>query len=275
MRISSTRQWLIALAAAAVVPAVYGGSQQFEQPNQRELAAQLLGSDIQERRKALDATRHLGGRMAPALRTALFTALEREALLHTTRYHATKRGEVLGDMDDPEFIGAVTRAVAVLQDPRAIPGLVAALGTGATVTNALAEFGEAAAPPVIGVVAAPDSTPDAIGHGLITLRFMVEGRSTRPLSPQTQAGIRRVAEQRLTGKQPFVTTLWRAIDLAVALRDTDLNAIVKAIAENPQETITRGFTDPSLVERTQKHAADRLAGVPALPSRQALSDVVK
>jgi hypothetical protein len=267
MKMLTARPWLFVVAIVALAPAVSTGRAQMQPVDQEILARQLLGSDVLDRRGALEAARKLGPGMDASLRRALFTALEREGRMHSQRYHAVKRGESVKELEDAEFIGALTRVTAGLRDPRAIRGLVEALGTGAIVTNALADFGEAAAPDVLAVVMSTASVPDAVGHGLITLRFMVEGQPLRPLSVATLSDIRRAAKQRLTGRQPFVTTIWRAIDLALVLEDPELTTIVKLIAENPAELYGRGVDDPELVERTQKVAADGLAGIPALPLR--------
>ena len=55
-------------------------------------------------------------------------------------------------LEDPEFVGPITRAVARLQDPAAIPALVGVLGTGSTAIRVLVAFGEPAAPEVIATV---------------------------------------------------------------------------------------------------------------------------
>jgi len=51
----------------------------------------------------------------------------------------------------------------------------------------------------------------------------------------------------------------------VVLNDAGLRGIVEALASDPNEVIARGVTDPGDIARTQKWAADRLAGVPPLP----------
>lgn len=269
MTTSLRRIWLFVIPVLAVAGLLYINPAGAQSNDQGTIAKQLLGPDETDRHTALAAAQRLGAKMDPTLRTALFTALEREGKRHAERYRATKRGEALGDMEDAEFIGALTRAVVPLRDARAIPALVDALGTSALVTNALADFGEPAAPAVLAVVTSTESMPDAIDHGLITLRFMVEGSLGR-LSPGLLAQIRAAASQRLTGQQPFVSTIWRAIDLAMALKDPDLTKIVQSIADSPFEVRSRGVTEPDLVERTQKWASDRLAGVPALPTRLVL-----
>jgi hypothetical protein len=132
------------------------------------------------------------------------------------------------------------------------------------VRDALADFGERAAPAVLAVVNSPDAHYSAVDEGLITLRFMVEGTGPRPLSAGTLDQIRGAARQRLTGKQYF-TTLWRAIDLAVVLKDPNLRQTVQALASDPTEVSARGVTNPDLIARTQQWAAQRLAGGPSSP----------
>lgn len=235
------------------------------QDDQKALAQLILSADTQERARALEAARLLGPQSTgPELRAALFTALEREGGLRAQRYEAGLRGDPVEPLSDPEFMLNAARVVADLGDPRAVPALAAALGSGHTVTRTLAAFGERAAPSVLAVATSPKTRPTALDHALITLRFMVEGVDEHPLSSGTLEQIRRVAAQRLTGTQDAVT-LGRAIDLAVALNDSDLRRIVQAIASDRNEVIARGVTEPDLIERTQTRAADRLAGVPPQP----------
>ncbi len=236
------------------------------QVDQRTIAQQLLDQDnVAARNKALDMAQTVGAQNAsPELRAALMTTLAREGQRHAERYEAGRRGEELEPMADPEFIARVSRVVIELQDPQTIPALTGALATGIQVPRALARFGEQAAPAVLRTVADPDGWYDAVGGGLITLRFMVEGAATRPLSSGVRDQIRRVAKERLTGKQHF-TILWRAIDLASVLKDAELTRIVETIASDANEVAARGVDDPEVVELTQKRAADLIAGKAPLP----------
>lgn len=155
-----------------------------------------------------------------------------------------------------------------LRDPDSIPALVSAVGLGATsVYHALAAFGEPAAVAVARLVQQPDARLSVVNDGLLTLRFLVEDGGWRTLSPPALQAVRHVARQRLTGTQS-VTTLWWAIDLAVASDDRELRTIVAAFAADHNEAIARGVLDLELAQRTQKRAADRLAGVPPLPPRK-------
>jgi len=103
---------------------------------------------------------------------------------------------------------------------------------------------------------------------LIALRFLVEGAQSQPLSSVTRQGIAAAAAQHLSQPGRPIgtgTTLRRAMDLAVLLDEPKTRRMVEAIASDPKEVTARGVTDPELIAQTQKQAADRLAGVPALP----------
>jgi hypothetical protein len=53
----------------------------------------------------------------------------------------------------------------------------------------------------------------------------------------------------------------------LALNDAQLRRIVHSLAHESNEVRARGVTEPDLIARTQKIAADGLAGVPPLPRR--------
>jgi hypothetical protein len=242
--------------------------QRLAQTDQHALAQQLLGDSAAERANAVAVAETLGAaNTGPALRAALVAALEREGRLLRERSQAARKGAALEELEDPEFIAHAARTVAELHDPGTIPALVNyGLGTGGPPIDTLAAFGEQAAPAVLAAVMSPDTPHDTVDSGLITLRFMVEGRASRALSAGTIAQIRRAAEQHLaTGKGLQITTLWWAIDLAIALNDAKLRGIVQSIASDQNAVLDRGVVDLQLVAQTQKRAADRLAGIPPLP----------
>lgn len=257
------RRWhLIVSTAVACIAAMAHGTELRAQINQREIAQQLLEGGPAERAGALGRVRAIDVRsLSPELRSALLTALEREGEVHARR----RRGEV-GFLDNPDLLPGLTRVVVGFRDAGAIPGLVGALGSSPPAMHGLAGFGERAAPAVLDVLSRDDS-PAVLMDGLITLRLMVEGAATNPLSPATLNRIRGTAERLLTSKQ-VVTTLWRAIDLAVALSDPALTRTVESIAADRNAVLARGVSDPDLVARTQQRAADRLAGLPASPRRE-------
>ncbi|MGH7470674.1 MAG: hypothetical protein ACRENP_22225 [Longimicrobiales bacterium] len=211
---------------------------------------------------ALQAARKIGAaNIGGELRVALITLLERENVVVAD---AARRGVPLDTYESPEFIAHLSRFVAELRDPRAIPALAEAIYGGGTVARALAAFGEQSVPAVTRVVAAPDVHYDVVNHALLTLRFVLEGQT--PVSSSTRNQIRESAALRLTGKQYF-TTLWKAMDLAITLNDPSLRAIVQTIASDRGQILARGISDPEVIARTQRLAVERLAGVPALPRR--------
>lgn len=232
---------------------------------QRQIAQQLVGADSQKRHEALEALEAMKPEdTGPELRAALATLLEREAAAHVRAYETGRHGGAVERPEEPELIGRVTRAVARLHDPSFVPALTSTLGTGFTAVRALVDFGEVAAPSVLGAVESTASIHYQVDHGLITLRMMLEQHPK--LSPATRARIRRAAEQRLSGTQYF-TTLWRAIELAIVSGDTRLRQIVSTLASDRAAVVARGITDPEIIDLTQKRARDRLAGIPPMPRK--------
>jgi len=240
------------LAALHVVMLATGQAQS----DQHTLARRILGGNVEDQSSAVWAAMTLGSQATgPELRAALIALLDRSIGLVD---EARKRGEAVSV--GPEFVSHVAHAVSQLEDPQAIPVLARALGkTGSTlVPDALADFGEQAAGAVLRVVTDPEGPYEAVSNGLLSLRFMVEGRGARPLSTGTLSEIRRAAKQRLTGKQS-APTLWKAIDLAVVLGDPELRRIVESVAADRGEIVARGIEHSGLIEATQRLAAGRLA----------------
>ncbi|MEW5984442.1 MAG: hypothetical protein AB1806_18995 [Acidobacteriota bacterium] len=228
-----------------------------EAVDQKAVAQQLLSTEVEDRFRALAQARALGpSRIGPELRDALIAALEVENRRTKSRHEAALRGEYLEDRD--EFYPEVAEVVVALRTARAIPALAGALGHGMMVIRALVDFGESAVPAVLTVVTSEDSLVPAVDDGLHTLQLVVEGSETRPLSPATRRVIVAAARQRLSGSQ-FDTVLCNASDLAVALNDRGLREIVQRLAEDGNEVVSRGVTDPSLVEHVQRRAAAALA----------------
>jgi hypothetical protein len=195
------------------------------------------------------------------LRSALINLLSKENEI-VKKSH--RMGVTLDTLDDPDVITIIQRMVAEFNDPTAIGVLAEALGMG-TVIRPLAGFGEQAVPAIVSVVSSSESHYSAVDDGLRTLRLIVEGTKRPPLSTNTLAQIRSVVRQRLDGRQPMFTTVWYAIDLATIVDDVGLREIVKNLAENRNAVLARGIDDPSIIEKTQKRATDRLAGIPAQP----------
>jgi hypothetical protein len=239
----------------------------YAQLDQRELAQHILSGDLEQRNTALAKIRTLGPQNASLdVRAAMITALSDEANVHAQRYYSARRGEAPQDLRDAEFVAQLSLAVVELHDPEAIPALSAALFAGPLVSLELANFGERAAASVVKSATVANGWYDSVDGALISLRFMLEQRDEHPLSPTTIAQIRGAVTQRLSGKQYF-TTLWRAMDLAAAFGDAGLRHTLELLASDPREVVARGVENPDVIKLTQQRAADRLAGMPALPSR--------
>jgi hypothetical protein len=209
------------------------------------------------------------GDVSEDLKMVLITALELEGQRIKDREASIRQGRLPAPSDDPELMLGLIRVVVPFKDPRAIPALAGVLGTGMRSVRALVAFGDAAVTSTVAVVASPESMTAAVDDGLVALRMMVELQTPqRRLLPTSLAEIRRAAELRLRtpgrASSNGVTVRW-AIDLAAALNEPALRAVVQALASDPGESISRGIVDPRLIEKTQKQAADRLAGIPALP----------
>jgi hypothetical protein len=145
-------------------------------------------------------------------------------------------------------------------DPAAVTAMVGELGTGLPAIRGLAEFGALAVPHLVAEATPPNKNVD---DALIALRMIVENK--QPIGAEATAQIRRLAEERLaTGDGLNLTTLWRAIDLAIALKDERLRDIVQSFAADRNALVDRGVA-PEFVDQTQMRANERLAGVPAQP----------
>jgi hypothetical protein len=254
-----------------VIGSAFSAQMWAQSPDQHELAQKLVAaSPASERAMALAQMATLApSNVGEELRAALIVALEREGRLHRERDSAVRRGQWSTPLDNPELILDLVSAAVPLNDPRTIPGLTGALGTGMRPIRALAAFGDSAVRSVVAVVMSSESMTASVDDGLVTLRMMVENQTAgRRLSATSLAEIRRVAEYHLKvpGREAENgVTLRRAIDLAAVLNDASLRYVIQALASDPNESMSRGVVDPRLIEKTQKPAADRLAGVPALP----------
>ncbi len=247
---------LVANILLVLVPNIVNAQAQV---SQSEIARQLQTDNRDERARALRMAQAIGAQgIDTELREALISALEVEGRLHMQRV----RGEI-EPLDNPLLVAKLANFVIEFRDSRSIPGLTGALGMAPPVIFALADFGEPAVQPVLDIVASTDDG-SVLMDALATLRFMVEGAEARPLSTTTLSEIRGVAERFLTGEQSVVT-VWRAIDLAVALDDPGLRRTVESLASDVGAVFARGISEPDLVFKTQKRAADRLAGDPPLP----------
>jgi hypothetical protein len=253
---------ILLLVIAPLSQRLVAGAEPHQAPIDQAAIAKRLLSDIPLERDAAfaDAIAIDPENRGPVVRTALIALL---AKLNKAVDEALRQGLTVDHVESPEFISAVSRAVADLRDAAAIPAMAGALGSFSLI-QPLAEFGQQAAPAVLGIVTSSTSHYSAVNDGLRVLRLMVERQQSRPLSPGTLAQIRQAARQRLSGQQYF-TTLWYTIDLAAVLADSDLRDTIENLANHSSEVVARGVTDPRLVAQTRQRARDRLAGVPANP----------
>lgn len=253
---------LVGLVLAAGTSSTSHGAVQAPSPvDQETIAKRLLSEDARERHAALGAATAIDvANRGQTLRAALIALMERHTAI---RAQVQQTGGAVETFESGEFIADVQHTVAAMEDPQAIPAMARAMGM-FTLLDPLADFGELAASDVLAVVTSDASDHYAVADGLRVLRFMIEGKPKYPLSPDTIERIRQAAERRLIGPQYF-TTLWYAIDLAAVLNDPGLKATLQELATSTGSVSARGITDPKLIDQTRRRAADRLAGVPALP----------
>lgn len=257
-----TRWWVL-----LCVPLLLLGAEIHAQPTQRELAEQLRAEDPQARGKAVEFAARLNpSEIGPGLRAALVAALGREAEAYHRRESRARRGEPIEDLGDPYLLQRLSRTVARLRAPEAIPVMVEALGADIELIRALAELGEDAAVAVLDLVMGHDPSEFALPHGLIVLRCMAEGSAVEGFSSETRGRILAAAAYRLAEPGRLAgsgVTLGRAIDLAGALETPELAEILVILSQDANEVFKRGVQDPARVEAIQIRARRALMGAPA------------
>jgi hypothetical protein len=212
-------------------------------------------------------------RLEARLRDELIRALESEGRKMQSQYEAAKAGDTsaLYSSEDVDPLGPLVRIVPEMRYRGAIPAMVASLGSGMAVVHGLTALSPHSAEAVLNTVLSPTRMYDAVNDGLIALRIMVELQGARPLPESTLRRMHQAAEHHLTVPAPLAetgVTLRRAIDLAIALKDPKLRAVVEALAKDGDAVTARGVVAPDLIKMTQKWASDRLAGVLPLPRPQ-------
>lgn len=224
------------------------------------LNEQLFGTDLGARARALAKS----GEILVEIKESLLSALEEEVTYLEERRVRARAGIKLDRHRDPNFAATLTEIVIELHEPRALPLLIGVLGSGYSRTfRALAEFGEPAVNPLV-EVALNSNNINQQDQAMVALRCLVE--HTNPLSDDAMNSIRRVAEVRMNSPVRLAETgimLRKAIDLAVAVNDQGLRKLVELISYDSQAVRRQGISIPERIEKTQKHASDRLAGVPA------------
>ena len=253
--------------AVLIFLAATGACESAAQRAQGALAASLRGTN---RRDVAEALNELGAirpdERSPELRAALRAALQTELGSLRDRTRRGALGATPQEREFPELAHPLVRAVVEARDPADIPVLARSVGTGAHARNALLAFGPATLPEIVGVVVDPESTAEERTGGLIVLRQMVDEVGLHNLSRQELSLTRDAAIEGLEGVEgEALLPLWRAIDLASVLEDPGLNAVLEGLATDASAVRRLGVSDDAVIELTMTRAADRLAGVPALP----------
>ena len=127
-------------------------SQQVAPPanDPRQIAEALSSPDKTVRNAAIAAALALPPERATVtLRSAATTLMDEQSEVVA---NARARGVSLDQLEDPEAVSGVQRAVANLNDPATIPALARTLGSTFVAVRPLAQFGEPAAAHVLSVV---------------------------------------------------------------------------------------------------------------------------
>ena len=225
---------LCAAAPLAFATGVSGQAREEQPPmSERAAAAALMDNRLTpERDRALQLATELGAHASANLKAAVIEAAWAEL-----------RGE-LDRPEDSEAIFDYVWAVGRLRDPRAIPFMIVALGTGAAMPNALADLAPAAFPAVLEVVENPEGYFGQVSGGLTALRFMVEDGS---LNERQLERVREIARERLSGTQDYIVAS-TAVRLAVVLGDPQLRRIVETLATD--RTAAEALVSPYLSDGT-------------------------
>ena len=206
--------------------------------------------------------------IVPSVRQALAQALGRANRSHAENARRRWAGlpvPIVGSWGGERRL-LLLSVIVSLRDPETIPALTGALDSGLAVVQALAEFGERAAPDVLRVVMNPESLPLTANGGLIVLRFLLE--LGEPLSDATLNAITAYADRHRGATDEVGISMRGAIGLAAVLSDPRLDEILRVLVSDPAEVAARSvFLDAGRnpIEAVQRAAREALAGVPPLP----------
>jgi hypothetical protein len=149
-------------------------------------------------------------------------------------------------------------------NPMVIEPLVKAVKMGNPVSDALARFGDAAAPQLLAAVKDRKEDPDLALMSLFTFRMMLERNPT--LAPESREGIAALARRHLTGRQISVV-VGRALDVAGELKDpTFVPALTRIEQAHSAEEAGLVLLDGAafeIVRARARAALDRLRRWPA------------
>ena len=218
-----------------------------------EALSGLRSRDFDTHFRALAYVERVGWRASDELKSATIEAA-----------WAFHRGEVPPPESyhgEGEHLSAVVRT----HDPAGIPLLIEhGLGTGGMVTNALADFGEIALPAVLDYVRPDRERPsdvfwaENVSSGLQVLRFMVQdGTVSAEMRPRVAA----VAEAYLTGGPHDHFLVTDAMDIAIALGDAQLVALVERLTDpDAVATLLGPDTHQPWHDTILEHAINLLSG---------------
>lgn len=228
------------------------------QVDQTGLAQRLRSTDVSERNQAFTESVAIPpDEIGSALSVAYIDLLHE---MNGIVLQAAASEIALASVESPEFVSALSRRVAQLNDPGAIRALSRAYYGGRLASEALADFGAAAVPDLLAVVDSPGRNYNLANYGLKTLALVVvKHGGTGRLSLGLRRGIVESTARRLRTPGYF-TTLWAAIDLAAVLDDPGLLVTVRSLATDRDEVRARGISDPEIISMTQERAARRLSG---------------
>lgn len=224
--------------------------------SQVDIASHLLAGTDEERADAADLALEIPSDIRePILRDALVRELIRLNEALARRHALLDAGQQnLPPLTFGEYRGTLVTAVAQSTDPKVIPALIGALGTGSIVIRGLAKFGEEAIPAV--VAAARNGLPWVVDDGMDTLRLMITSAKDRPLSSESMQTIVEVARSHLYGRQSLAV-IAVACELAVSTKDPGLRDRVSQLASDPREAQKLGVA-PHDVPVVQRQAARAL-----------------
>src|SRR6266536_1792723 len=215
-----------------------------QEPSQSTLASALQSGSESGRFTAIKVIKAIRVEdRQPYLLSALVNEASRLELdLQHRRAEAANPGAATPAAES-EYLFQVLETLAEHHDAVVIQPLLAFIGTGNRVMDAVADFGEDVAADVL-ALSQPGSDGGDAASGLLTLEKMLERPSVRkPLSADSKRRIADVANTHLhTGNQkPFVVAA--AIRLGVATGDAALIALVKRLALDDRATQELGFLD--------------------------------
>ena len=254
------RAWAALLLALALLVPSRGfaqGRREGPKRSQSEIARDLKSGDHDKVSRALAEVPSpvwTGGRprypqgyvVSRELANALIAALEHERRTHVPD-GATYTGPYMCDECEDELQRSLLDCVIALKDPAAIPALVRN-SIQLIVMDALLDFGPRVVPELVKWA----RDPEALGFGVAGALDMLSSAVVlwgKDMSVKTRADVKAAAalhlgvppERYASSKDRRNFAFGSAMELASVLRDPDLMAVLRAIAEDEEELARRGL----------------------------------